>query len=181
MYYSTDESNEDTNSNSEQVVSASSTKAFLWSSKLRWQCLLLGTFDIFFSFTWWFYFHFFLLFEYILKTFPFEPVYFYSGVLYNCNLLTLQNSIGILSIFFNKQSFTLMLHFIYFIYLHLIHLCCKLSVILIYPVISLLIVASGYVIKVGALTILISRNQTREVKSPDKCHEWGKKGWPVYL
>jgi len=35
LYYSTDESNEDTNSNSEQVVSASSTKAFLWSSKLR--------------------------------------------------------------------------------------------------------------------------------------------------
>jgi hypothetical protein len=48
FYYSTDESNEDTNSNSERVLSASSTKAFLWSSKLRWQCLLLGTFDIFF-------------------------------------------------------------------------------------------------------------------------------------
>ena len=70
-------------------------------------------------------------------------LYFYSGVLYNCNLLTLQ--ISIMSIFFNKQSFTLMLHFIYFIYLHLIHLCCKLSVILISPVIPLLIVASGYV------------------------------------
>jgi hypothetical protein len=49
--------------------------------------------------------------------------------------LTLQISIDILSIFFNKQSFTLMLHFIYFIYLHLIHLCCKLSVLLISPVI----------------------------------------------
>jgi hypothetical protein len=35
FYYSTDESNEDTNSNSEQVLSESSTKAFLWSSKLR--------------------------------------------------------------------------------------------------------------------------------------------------
>jgi hypothetical protein len=35
FYYSTDESNEDTNFNSEQVPSASSTKAFLWSSKLR--------------------------------------------------------------------------------------------------------------------------------------------------
>ena len=33
VYYSTDESKEDTNSNSEQVLSASSTKAFLWSSK----------------------------------------------------------------------------------------------------------------------------------------------------
>lgn len=32
FYYSTDESNEDTNSNSEQVLSESSTKAFLWSS-----------------------------------------------------------------------------------------------------------------------------------------------------
>jgi hypothetical protein len=29
FYYSTDESNEDTNSNSEQVLSASSTKVFL--------------------------------------------------------------------------------------------------------------------------------------------------------
>ena len=35
FYYSTDEINEDTNSNSEQVLSESSTKAFLWSSKLR--------------------------------------------------------------------------------------------------------------------------------------------------
>ena len=35
FYYSTDESNEDTNSNSEQVPGASSTKVFLWSSKLR--------------------------------------------------------------------------------------------------------------------------------------------------
>lgn len=35
FYSSTDESNEDTNSNSEQVPSASSTKAFLWSSKLN--------------------------------------------------------------------------------------------------------------------------------------------------
>lgn len=35
FYYSTDESNEDTNSNSEQALSVSSTKAFLWSSKLR--------------------------------------------------------------------------------------------------------------------------------------------------
>ena len=35
FYYSIDEINEDTNSNSEQVLSASSTKAFLWSSKLR--------------------------------------------------------------------------------------------------------------------------------------------------
>jgi hypothetical protein len=33
---------------------------------------------------------------------------------------------------------------LHFIYLHLIHLCCKLSVILISPVIPLLIVASGY-------------------------------------
>jgi hypothetical protein len=64
FYSSTDESNEDTNSNSERVLSASSTKAFLWSSKLRWwQCLMLGTFGIFFSFTWWFYFHFFKSFE----------------------------------------------------------------------------------------------------------------------
>jgi hypothetical protein len=99
-------------------------------------------------------------------------------VLYNCNLLTLQISIDILSIFFNKQSFTLMLHFIY---LHLIHLCCKLSVILISPVIPLLIVPSGYVIRGEVLTILINRNQTSDVKSPAKCHEWGKIGWPVHL
>jgi hypothetical protein len=71
-----------------------------------------------------------------------------------------------------------MLHFIYFIYLHLIHLCCKLSVILISPVIPL---GSGYVRRGGALTILISRNQTSDVKSPAKCHEWGKKGWPMHL
>jgi hypothetical protein len=43
----------------------------------------------------------------------------------------------------------------------------------------LLIVASDYVIRGGALTILISRNQTSDVKSPAKCHEWGKIGWPV--
>ena len=110
-----------------------------------------------------------------LKTFPFGPVYFYSGVSYNCNLLTLQISIDILSKYFNKQSFTLMLHFIYF---HLIHLCCKLSVILISPVIPLLIVPSGYVIRGGALT---SRKQTSDVKSPTKCNEWGKIGWPVHL
>ena len=115
------------------------------------------------------------------KLFPFGPVYFYSGVLYNCNLLTLQISIDILSIFFNKQSFTFMLPFIYFIYLHLIHLCCKLSVLLISPVIPLLIVPSGYVIRGGALTILISRNQTSDVKSPANCHELGKIGWPVHL
>ena len=89
-----------------------------------------------------------------LKTFPFGPVYFYSGVSYNCNLLTLQISIDILSMFFNKQSFAFMLPFIYFIYLHLIHLCCKLSVILISPVIPLLIVPSGYVIRGGALTLI---------------------------
>ena len=35
VYYSPYESNEDTNSNSEQDPSASSTKALLWSSKLR--------------------------------------------------------------------------------------------------------------------------------------------------
>jgi hypothetical protein len=45
----------------------------------------------------------------------------------------------------------------------------------------LLIVASGYVIRGGALTILISKNQTSDVKSPAKCHEWGNTGWPVYL
>ena len=61
LYYSTDESNEDTNSNSEQVLSASSTKAFLLSSKLRWQCLLLGTFDIFLSLLDYFIFIFFFI------------------------------------------------------------------------------------------------------------------------
>jgi hypothetical protein len=45
MYYSTDESNEDTNSNSEQVLSASSTKAFLWSSKLKVKLCLLKNID----------------------------------------------------------------------------------------------------------------------------------------
>jgi hypothetical protein len=151
------------------------------SLKLSDKGSFVGKFGHIFSFTWWFYFQFLKLFEWILKTFPFGPVYFYSGVLYNCNLLTLQISIDILSIFFNKQNFTLMLHFIYFIYLHLIHLCCKLSAILISSVIPLLIVASGYVIRGGALTILISRNQTSDVKSPAKCHEWDKIGWPVHL
>jgi hypothetical protein len=33
----------------------------------------------------------------------------------------------------------------------------------------------------GALTILISRNQTSDVKSPAKCHEWGKIEWPPLL
>ena len=69
------------------------------------------------------------------KRFPLDQSISIQG----CNLLTLQISIDILSIFFNKQSFILMLHFIYFVYLHLIHLCCKLSVILISPVIPLLI------------------------------------------
>ena len=115
------------------------------------------------------------------KLFPLDQSISIQGCYYNCNLLTLQISIDILSIFFNKQSFTFMLPFIYFIYLHLIHLCCKLSVILISPVIPLLIVPSGYVIRGEVLTILINRNQTSDVKSPAKCHEWGKIGWPVHL
>jgi hypothetical protein len=52
---------------------------------------------------------------------------------------------------------------------------------LIPAVIPVLFVAAGYVIRGGALTILISRNQTCDVKSPAKCHEWGKIGWPVHL
>ena len=94
------------------------------------------------------------------KLFPLDQSISIQGCYYNCNLLTLQISIDILSIFFNKESFTLMLHFIY---LHIIHLCCKLSVILISPVIPLLIVASSYVIRGGALTILIPRNQTSQI------------------
>ena len=75
--------------------------------------------------------------------------------------------------FFNRYIHVCTLTY-YIIYLCLIHLCYKLSVILISHVIPLLIVASGYVIKGGALTILISRNQTRDVKSPAKYHEWGQ-------